>query len=97
MLAATERGCTFPGCDRGVYFTQAHHAIDDWLKGGRSNIDELAPACDVHHPLAGPAPHQWQTAKNAVGRTIWIPPKIIDPRQLPRVNHFHHPERRLRP
>ncbi|MCE5288650.1 MAG: HNH endonuclease [Nocardiaceae bacterium] len=95
MLAATERGCTFPGCDRGVYFTQAHHAIDDWLKGGHTNIDELAPACDIHHPLAGPAPHQWQTTKNAVGRTIWIPPKIIDPRQRPRVNHFHHPERRV--
>ncbi|WP_018162559.1 HNH endonuclease signature motif containing protein [Smaragdicoccus niigatensis] len=96
MLAATERGCSFPGCDRGAYYTQAHHAVDDWTDGGRTNIDELAPACDVHHPLAGPGLRQWRTTKNHLGWTVWIPPKIIDPERKPRVNHFHHPERRLR-
>jgi hypothetical protein len=97
MLYAADRGCTFPGCERGGYFAQVHHAVDDWTDGGHTNIDEETFACDVHHPLAGPGPHQWTTEKNFVGRTIWIPPKIVDPHQKPLVNNYHHPERRLRP
>ncbi len=65
-------------------------------RGGHTDIDELTMACDIHHALVGSARHQWRTRKNRFGYTEWIPPKLVDPQQRPRVNHFHHPERRLR-
>ncbi|CAM3952803.1 HNH endonuclease signature motif containing protein [Smaragdicoccus niigatensis] len=95
MLHASDRGCTFPGCDRGGYYAQVHHSNRDWLDGGLTNIDEETLACDAHHPLAGNKPHQWKT-RTRNGVTLWYPPTSVDPQRRPRRNHFHHPERRLR-
>ncbi|MCE5292500.1 MAG: HNH endonuclease [Nocardiaceae bacterium] len=94
MLHASDRGCTFPGCDRGGYYAQVHHSNRDWLDGGLTNIDDETLACDIHHPLAGNKPNQWKT-RTRDGVTVWYPPKTVDPQRRPRRNHFHHPERRL--
>ena len=93
MLLASDRGCTYPSCPKGGYDCQVHHANGDWQHGGRTDITDLALVCDKDHPLAGHGPGQWRTRKRG-GVTEWIPPKSIDPQQKPRVNQFHHPERR---
>ena len=95
VLHASERGCTFPGCSRGGYFAQVHHRDYDWVDGCPTNIDELTLACDVHHPLVGPLPEQWKTRRNEFGVTEWIPPVGYRPGRKPRVNWYHHPERRF--
>jgi len=38
-----------------------HHAAKDWAQGGRTDIDQLAPACDVHNNRVGPKPGQYTT------------------------------------
>jgi hypothetical protein len=90
-LHAKDRGCSFPGCNRPGYLSQAHHAVTDWVNGGLTNIDELTFVCVVHHKLV--TQHGWITRKNAYGHTIWEPPPQL---QLPGgVNNTHHPERYL--
>jgi hypothetical protein len=93
VMHERDRGCTFPGCTLPGYRCQAHHATADWADGGLTNIDDLAFACEVHHPLV--ANDGWTTHKNPYGHVEWIPPPGC---QLPGgVNHFHHPERYLEP
>ena len=38
-----------------------HHAAKDWAQGGRTDIDQLAPACDMHNSRVGPRPGQFTT------------------------------------
>ena len=47
-LAARDRGCTFPGCDRPAAWTQRHHVVP-WHEGGRTDLDNLALVCGYHH------------------------------------------------
>ncbi|MGA9489873.1 MAG: HNH endonuclease signature motif containing protein [Mycobacterium sp.] len=91
MLHASDRGCSFPGCDAPGYLTEVHHT-DPWAKSKRTDIRELTLACGPHHKLAEQG---WTTRKNAHGDTEWIPPPHLDHGQ-PRVNNFHHPEKLLR-
>jgi hypothetical protein len=44
VLYAKDRGCTAPGCDVPGYWTEVHH-VDDWARGGRTDIDKLTLAC----------------------------------------------------
>jgi Domain of unknown function (DUF222) len=91
VMHAKDRGCSFPGCTLPGYFCQVHHAITDWVNGGRTNIDELTFACPAHHALATNA--GWTTRKNLFGHTEWIPPPQLE---LPGgINNYHHPERYL--
>jgi hypothetical protein len=39
VLYAKDRGCTAPGCDVHGYWTEVHH-VDDWARGGRTDIDK---------------------------------------------------------
>jgi hypothetical protein len=91
MLYASDRGCSFPGCDVPGYLTEVHHT-DPWAKSKRTDIRELTLACGPHHKLAEQG---WITRKNKRGETEWIPPPHLD-RGQPRVNTFHHPEKLLR-
>lgn len=88
VLYARDRGCTRPRCDVPGYWCKAHH-IHSWARGGNTDIDNLALACDCDNGLAE---NGWQTIKLADGRTQWIPPPHLDPGQ-PTTNDYHHPER----
>jgi hypothetical protein len=48
-LAARDRGCRFPGCDR-TRFVDAHHVLH-WSRGGETNLDNLLLLCRRHHRL----------------------------------------------
>lgn len=37
--------CSFPGCGQPAARVEMHHAVRDWADGGRTDIDQLAPAC----------------------------------------------------
>ncbi len=90
VLHAKERGCTFPGCDAPGYLSQVHH-VEQWCRGGLTNIDQLTFACKPHHRLI--APGGWATRKQPNGTTEWIPPPRLP---LPGgVNDYHNPERTL--
>lgn len=91
VLHARDRGCTRPNCDVCGYWSQAHH-IRPWARGGNTDIDNLALACDPDNDLAEKG---WQTRKLTNGQTEWIPPPKLDHGQ-PRTNNYHHPERFLR-
>ena len=49
-VAARDRGCRHPGCDRPVAFTDAHH-IRHWSKGGPTSLENVALFCTRHHHL----------------------------------------------
>ena len=46
-LQGRDTCCRVPGCGATVY-TQAHH-IEDWIKGGRTDIEDLIRLCYRHH------------------------------------------------
>lgn len=90
VLHANDRGCSAPGCDIPGYLCEVHH-VDEWIDGGKTNIDRLTFACGPHHRLIKPG--GWRTRKRKDGRTEWLPPP-----HLPLsggVNTFHHPEQLL--
>jgi hypothetical protein len=91
VLHATDRGCTFPGCDKPGYQCEAHH-VDEWAVEGRTDIDKLTFACGLHHKLLDKG---WRTRKLANGDTEWLPPAELGLEFPGTVNAFHHPERYL--
>ncbi len=88
VLRARSGGCEWPGCDRPVAFTNAHHLVH-WGHGGATDVDNLVLLCYRHHWLI----HEggWQLARVERGRLLAIPPSqdssLLDPR----------PRRRRRP
>ena len=48
QVAARDRGCRFPGCDRPVKWTDAHH-IHHWEHGGSTDYCNLLLLCRRHH------------------------------------------------
>ena len=48
-LAARDRGCRFPGCER-TRFVDGHH-IRHWSEGGPTDLDNLVSLCRRHHRL----------------------------------------------
>ena len=90
VMHARDRGCTAPGCTMPGYLTEAHH-VQDWAKGGMTNIDELTFACRSHNRWVTEG--GWRTRKRSDGSTEWIPPPHLPLRGG--VNDYHHPERLL--
>lgn len=92
VLHATDRGCTYPGCDKPGYLCEVHH-VDQWATGdGQTNIDRLTFACKPHHRLLDTG---WTAEKTPTGKTRWIPPPQLE---LPGgINNYHHPDRYLHP
>ncbi|QLY27695.1 DUF222 domain-containing protein [Nocardia huaxiensis] len=98
-LIAAERGCTRPGCDAPASLTAVHH-IQEWAKGGLTDLPNLTLACDRCHALVHDGPDGWKTVvmpehSDYPGRTGWIAPAHIDPTRTPRVNHRHHADELL--
>jgi Domain of unknown function (DUF222)/HNH endonuclease len=88
VLHAKDRGCTAPGCNVPAYWTEVHH-LDDWARGGRTDIDRLTLACKPDHTMVDKG---WRTIKLGNGHTQWIPPPHLGHGQ-PTTNDYHHPER----
>ncbi|GAB0107051.1 HNH endonuclease signature motif containing protein [Nocardia sp. JMUB6875] len=93
-LLARDRGCTFPGCDVPADMCAAHH-VTDWVKGGPTDLPNLALVCDHHHALVNDSVNGWRTVmlgKDSPhrGRIGWIAPKALDPSGVARVNEKHH-------
>ncbi|WP_169335013.1 HNH endonuclease signature motif containing protein, partial [Nocardia otitidiscaviarum] len=100
---AADRGCTRPGCEAPATLCAVHHMVP-WLRGGRTDIDNLTLVCDRCHaqiPEDVEDPTGWATLGRGVGsgrypgRVAWAPPTRIDPARVPRVNLHHHPEQWL--
>lgn len=86
-------GCSAPGCTQPSTHVEIHHAERDWAKGGRTNIDETAPACPPHNRMVGPEPGQWSTRiirdGPDAGRAGWSINPAGGPPPPPRVNRAH--------
>lgn len=50
-IAVRDGGCVFPGCDRPIAWTDAHHVLH-WKHGGLTDICNLAPLCRYHHGVS---------------------------------------------
>jgi hypothetical protein len=94
VLFNRDRGCTRPGCTAPAYHSQAHHAAQDFGKGGQTNITDLGLACGPDNRLVKEG--GWTTRIRSDGRIEWIPPPLLDTGQ-DRINHQHHPEELLAP
>jgi len=59
-LRIRDRGCRWPGCDRQVGWSTAHHIVA-WSRGGKTNLGNLVLLCHHHHRLV----HEggWQVLK----------------------------------
>jgi hypothetical protein len=94
VLFNRDRGCTRPGCTAPAYHSQAHHAAQDFGKGGQTNITDLGLACGPDNRLVKEG--GWTTRIRSDGRIEWIPPPLLDTGQ-DRINHHHHPNELLCP
>jgi hypothetical protein len=67
---ARDQHCAWPGCDRPVSFTNAHHLVH-WIHGGPTDLPNLALICYRHHFMV----HElgWQLVRSSDGRLIAIP------------------------
>jgi Domain of unknown function (DUF222)/HNH endonuclease len=76
-LAARDRGCVWPGCERSASWTSAHH-LEHWAQGGATDLANLALVCYRHHWLV----HEggWQLVRNDDGVHA-IPPAPSHPRE----------------
>jgi hypothetical protein len=95
MLIARDGGCTKPGCTVGSYGCQAHHVDSDWSDGGNTNVDELGLACGSDNRSVD-REDGWTTSMSDQCEVEWTPPPQLDTGQA-RLNHYHRPERLLRP
>ncbi|WP_255649364.1 HNH endonuclease signature motif containing protein [Frankia sp. ArI3] len=87
-LAARDRGCTFPGCDRPPSWCEAHHVIH-WTHSGITALHNLVLLCGHHHRQVH---HDgWTILFTDTGHPAYIPPWRIDPAQRPRQNPYTHP------
>jgi hypothetical protein len=86
-LAARDRGCAFPGCDRPPRWCHGHH-IQPWVEGGSTSLDNSVLLCGYHHRTVHNG--QWTVRLGADGLPEFIPPTYIDPRRHPRRNLYHH-------
>ena len=85
-LAARDRGCSFPGCDRPPAWCEVHHVVE-WSSGGPTDLDNLCLACVHHHHAFAKA--GWQVDVHD-GVPWWTPPPWIDPEQRPLRNTVRH-------
>ncbi len=97
MLIARDGGCTKPGCTVGAYGCQVHHVTADWAKGGNTNVDEMGLACPPdNRSVDNDDDDSWSTHMSKRCDVEWDPPPHLDTGQA-RINHYHRPERLLRP
>ena len=72
-LRARHSTCAWPGCDRPIGWTYAHH-VEFWAHGGQTNLRKMVPLCWHHHRLV----HEggWQVVM-AGERLEFLPPERV--------------------
>ncbi|WP_332644734.1 HNH endonuclease signature motif containing protein [Aeromicrobium sp.] len=80
-LAVRDRGCVWPGCDRPPAWCEAHH-LDFWSEHGPTDLTNAALFCHFHHFLLHEG--EWVALMAADGVVEVIPPRRVDPDQIPR-------------
>ena len=80
-LAARDGGCRFPGCDRPVSWTEAHHIVG-WNDGGPTDIDNGILLCRHHHLLVHN--NGWQIVRDRAEFWLIPPPRPGAARGAPR-------------
>jgi hypothetical protein len=70
-LRIRDDGCVWPGCERSVSWTTAHHVLEWAAHRGGTNTDTMVLLCYRHHELV----HEggWQIARTEEG-IITVPP-----------------------
>ena len=81
-IAARDRGCAHPSCDRSPIWCTVHHIIH-WIDGGTTDIDNLVMLCREHHRLIHDS--GWKV-RIRDSLPEFIPPKWVDFSQTPRRN-----------
>jgi hypothetical protein len=73
-LKARHQTCAWPGCDRPLSWTSAHH-IEFWAHGGRTDVARLIPLCHYHHRLV----HEggWQVVAAGGGVKFVAPDRVF--------------------
>ncbi len=80
-VAARDRGCAHPGCDRTPSWCQVHHVIP-WEHGGETRLSNLVMLCKAHHREIHTS--EWAVKIAPDGIPEFTPPKWIDPSQTVR-------------
>jgi hypothetical protein len=76
-VAARDRGCALPGCDRPPSWCEVHHIVE-WQHGGPTKIDNLVMLCGRHHRVLHES--HW-VVRIRDGLPEFVPPRWIDPEQ----------------
>ena len=73
-LKARHQTCAWPGCDRPLSWTSAHH-VEFWARGGRTDLARLIPLCHYHHRLV----HEggWQVVAAGGGVKFVAPDRVF--------------------
>ena len=71
FIAARDRGCRWPRCDRPPEWTDAHHIVFQAL-GGPSDAENVVLLCRAHHTCVHEG--RWTVARNADGTLDARPP-----------------------
>jgi 5-methylcytosine-specific restriction protein A len=85
-VAARDRGCAHPGCDRPPSWCECHHIVP-WECGGETKLSNLAMLCRVHHRQIHST--EW-ICRIRDGLPEFIPPAWIDPQRRPRRKALPH-------
>ena len=85
-VAARDRGCAHPGCDRPPSWCECHH-IEPWECGGETALNNLAMLCRAHHRQIHST--EW-ICRILDGLPEFIPPAWIDPERRPRRKALPH-------
>jgi hypothetical protein len=86
-ITLRDRGCTWPGCNRPAGWCDCHHLVH-WVNNGPTSHENGCLLCPHHHAEIHRG--HWQVRLAPDGIPEFIPPKWVDPRQVPRRNTMHH-------
>jgi hypothetical protein len=70
QLRYRDRDCRFPRCPHRR-FTNAHHIVH-WVRGGRTDLENLVLICTYHHKLVHE--HGWGLRREDDGTVSWFYP-----------------------
>ena len=85
-VAARDRGCAHPGCDRPPSWCEVHHLVA-WENGGDTALGNCVMVCKIHHRLLH---HSEWIVRIRDGLPEFVPPRWIDPAQRPRRKPLPH-------
>jgi hypothetical protein len=86
-ITLRDRGCSWPGCDRKAGWCDGHHIVH-WCDDGPTSDTNGCLLCPFHHAEIHRG--HWLVRMAPDGVPEFIPPKWVDPRQVPRRNTVHH-------